>query len=99
MRSTSGSLLNRPNQGLGCKATISPIVPHKYNSTIFVVLGARARWCKNGAAGSAAYAGQRTKNQVRLCRERAAREGWEVVQLYADAALSGASLMRPGIRS
>ncbi len=35
---------------------------------------------------------------MRLCRERAAREGWEVAEVYADAGLSGASLMRPGIQ-
>ena len=38
------------------------------------------------------------EDQVRLCRERAAREGWEVSEVYADAGLSGASLMRPGIQ-
>jgi DNA invertase Pin-like site-specific DNA recombinase len=38
------------------------------------------------------------EDQVRLCRERAAREGWDVGEVYADAALSGASLMRPGIQ-
>ena len=38
------------------------------------------------------------EDQVRLCRERAAREGWEVAEVYADAGLSGASMMRPGIQ-
>ena len=38
------------------------------------------------------------EDQVRLCRERAAREGWEVVNVYADHGLSGASLMRPGLQ-
>jgi site-specific DNA recombinase len=38
------------------------------------------------------------EDQVRLCRERAAREGWEVAEVFADAGLSGASLMRPGIQ-
>lgn len=37
-------------------------------------------------------------DQLRLCRERAAREGWLVVGSYEDAATSGATLMRPGIQ-
>lgn len=37
------------------------------------------------------------EDQLRLCRERAAREGWQVVGSYEDAATSGATLMRPGI--
>lgn len=38
------------------------------------------------------------EDQVRLCRERADREGWEVVQVYSDRAISGASLIRPGVQ-
>jgi DNA invertase Pin-like site-specific DNA recombinase len=39
------------------------------------------------------------EDQVRLCEERAAREGWRVVKRYSDHAISGASLMRPGIQA
>ena len=38
------------------------------------------------------------EDQVRVCRERAAREGWQVVGVYTDHAVSGTSLMRPGIQ-
>lgn len=38
------------------------------------------------------------EDQVRLCRERADREGWPVQASYADHGVSGASLMRPGIQ-
>ena len=38
-------------------------------------------------------------DQLRLCKERLAREGWELVQVYRDAALSGASTMRPGYQA
>ena len=38
------------------------------------------------------------EDQVRLCRERADREGWPVHASYADHGVSGASLMRPGIQ-
>src|SRR3954468_10210295 len=38
-------------------------------------------------------------DQVRLCEERAAREGWRVVKRYTDHAISGASLIRPGIQA
>ncbi|MDE4193031.1 recombinase family protein [Phaeobacter gallaeciensis] len=38
------------------------------------------------------------EDQLRLCRAYAAREGWEVVAEFSDAATSGASLMRPGIK-
>src|SRR5919106_1370572 len=35
-------------------------------------------------------------DQVRICRAEIERHGWELVQVYADAALSGASTFRPG---
>jgi site-specific DNA recombinase len=38
------------------------------------------------------------EDQVRLCKERAARESWDVAGVYTDHAISGASLMRPGIQ-
>ncbi len=38
------------------------------------------------------------EDQVRLCRERAAHEGWTIVNVYTDHAISGASLIRPGIQ-
>ena len=36
------------------------------------------------------------EDQVRLCRGVAAARGWEVTEVYADHALSGASVLRPG---
>ncbi|TXL75228.1 recombinase family protein [Vineibacter terrae] len=39
------------------------------------------------------------EDQVRLCEERAARECWKIVKRYSDAAVSGASLMRPGVQA
>ncbi|MHA3979799.1 recombinase family protein [Halovulum sp. GXIMD14794] len=39
------------------------------------------------------------EDQVRMCRERAARDGWEIVEVFADHGLSGASLLRPGIQA
>lgn len=39
------------------------------------------------------------EDQLRQCRERAAREGWTVVDTYSDRAISGASLIRSGIQS
>src|SRR5712691_425682 len=38
-------------------------------------------------------------DQQRTCREFAMRQGWDVVADYTDAAMSGASLMRPGFQS
>ncbi|MFO7856774.1 MAG: recombinase family protein [Paracoccaceae bacterium] len=38
------------------------------------------------------------EDQVRLCRERAGREGWTVVEVFADRATSGASMLRPGLQ-
>ena len=38
-------------------------------------------------------------DQIRLCRERAEREGWTIVNIYTDPAISGAAMMlRPGIQ-
>lgn len=39
------------------------------------------------------------EDQIRLCSEKADAEGWNVVNCYTDAGISGASLMRPGIQS
>lgn len=38
-------------------------------------------------------------DQVRICRERADREGWEVVEVFADYAISGAVRERPGLNA
>jgi len=38
------------------------------------------------------------EDQLRQCREHAAREGWTIVDCYSDRAISGASLIRPGIQ-
>ena len=38
------------------------------------------------------------EDQIRLCQERAKREGWKVYNCYTDHAVSGASMMRPGIQ-
>jgi DNA invertase Pin-like site-specific DNA recombinase/integrase len=38
------------------------------------------------------------EDQVRVCRARAEREGWEVVDVFADYAMSGASVDRPRYR-
>ena len=36
------------------------------------------------------------EDQVRTCKARAKVEGWRVVQVYSDAAISGATTLRPG---
>ena len=38
------------------------------------------------------------EDQIRVCRQRAEREGWSIVNCYTDHAISGASLMRPGVQ-
>ena len=44
---------------------------------------------------SDAQSEQSIEDQVRICRARAEREGWTVVDVYADYAISGASAGRP----
>ncbi len=39
------------------------------------------------------------EDQVRLCRERIDREGWMQGQTYADRAMTGGNLLRPGIQA
>lgn len=39
------------------------------------------------------------EDQFRLCREYAKRQGWQLVESYSDQAVSGASLLRPGIQT
>ncbi|WP_075616590.1 recombinase family protein [Allorhizobium taibaishanense] len=38
------------------------------------------------------------EDQLRICRARAEREGWTIVDSYTDRAISGASLLRPGVQ-
>jgi site-specific DNA recombinase len=38
-------------------------------------------------------------DQIRICKERIAREGWTLVQVFRDAAQSGASALRPGYQA
>jgi Resolvase, N terminal domain len=43
--------------------------------------------------------GSEFEDQFRTCREHAGREGWQVIDLYQDAVISGASvILRPGIQ-
>src|SRR5512134_1508012 len=39
------------------------------------------------------------EDQVRLCRERIAADGHTVTEAYSDHAISGATLLRPGIQA
>lgn len=39
------------------------------------------------------------EDQVRVCQERLARDDWYLAQTYVDRAISGASLLRPGIQA
>jgi site-specific DNA recombinase len=39
------------------------------------------------------------EDQIRLCQERANREGWRVIETFTDRAMSGASMLRPGLQS
>jgi site-specific DNA recombinase len=39
------------------------------------------------------------EDQVRLCEEQAKREGYGVVETYVDRAVSGASMLRPGLQA
>ena len=38
-------------------------------------------------------------DQFRLCREHAQKQGWQIVEEYSDHAVSGSSLLRPGIQA
>ena len=38
-------------------------------------------------------------DQVRLCKERIAKEGWVLTQVFRDAAISGATTLRPGYQA
>ena len=38
-------------------------------------------------------------DQLRICRAHAERHGWHIVEEYTDHAVSGASLLRPGIQA
>jgi DNA invertase Pin-like site-specific DNA recombinase len=38
-------------------------------------------------------------DQIRICRVRAEREGWQVGEIFSDHAISGATLLRPGYQA
>ncbi len=38
-------------------------------------------------------------DQLRVCRAHAEQQGWRIVEEYTDHAISGASLLRPGIQA
>ena len=38
------------------------------------------------------------EDQLRICRARAEREGWTIIDSYTDRAISGASLLRPAVQ-
>jgi site-specific DNA recombinase len=38
-------------------------------------------------------------DQLRICRLHAEKQGWQIVEEYSDHAVSGASLLRPGIQA
>nr|WP_206364875.1 recombinase family protein [Sphingomonas populi] len=38
-------------------------------------------------------------DQLRVCRAHAERQGWRIIEEYTDHAISGASLLRPGIQA
>jgi site-specific DNA recombinase len=38
-------------------------------------------------------------DQIRLCKEKIAREDWRLIQVYRDSAMSGATALRPGYQA
>jgi site-specific DNA recombinase len=38
------------------------------------------------------------EDQVRLCKERAERDGWAIVETFVDKAVSGSTMLRPGLQ-
>jgi len=39
------------------------------------------------------------EDQLRVCRARAERESWTVAEVFSDAAISGATILRPGYQA
>ena len=38
------------------------------------------------------------EDQFRICRAHAEKNGWQIVACYSDRAISGTTLLRPGIQ-
>ena len=88
-----------------CSSAFSLVTPHARHS--------RARWqrragsTRHTAMKVAIYARYSSDNQrdasiadqLRICREYAARQGWIVAQEFTDHAVSGATLLRAGFQS
>ena len=64
-------------------------MPSEVNSQT-VRAGAYARYSSDSQRDAS------INDQVRICRAEIERHGWDLVQVYTDAALSGASAFRPG---
>jgi DNA invertase Pin-like site-specific DNA recombinase len=60
-------------------------------------------FCSERAAGVLAARGAKRDasiaDQLRVCREFAARQGWTIVQEFTDHAISGATLLRSGFQA
>jgi site-specific DNA recombinase len=39
------------------------------------------------------------EDQIVICKERIAREGWTLAGVFLDEAISGASMLRPGYQN
>jgi DNA invertase Pin-like site-specific DNA recombinase len=54
------------------------------------------RWVHYGRFSSDMQSPLSIEDQLRVCRQRAEREGWEFVAAYEDRAVTGTTHLRPG---
>ena len=55
------------------------------------------RWVHYGRFSSDMQSPSSIEDQLRVCRQRAEREGWEFVAAYEDRAVTGTTHLRPGV--
>ena len=80
-----------PRMAVGSRFMSRLALPEEGSMTVRAVIYARYSTDAQRAAS--------IDDQIRLCKERLAPEGWQLVQVYRDAAMSGASDLRPGYQA
>ena len=72
---------------------LAPQMPHQQVRIPMMKVALYARYSSDNQRDAS------ITDQLRVCRAHAEKQGWQIVEEYTDHAISGASLLRPGIQA
>ncbi|WEK43299.1 MAG: recombinase family protein [Candidatus Sphingomonas colombiensis] len=72
---------------------LAPQMPHQKVRMPMIKVALYARYSSDNQRDAS------ITDQLRVCRAHAEKQGWQIVEEYTDHAISGASLLRPGIQA